>query len=149
MLQAERGPIERNASMLDGSSKLLSRRTTIAGLSALSGALLCRPRLAAAQARKTVLVLGAGMSGLTAALSLLRCRHEVVVLEYQSRVGGRLWSLPLADNQVTEAGGGHFRSNMPYVLAYIRRFGLPVLSLNDGLPRYMIGGKIGDVMHPI
>ena len=30
------------------------------------------------------------------------------------------------------------------LLAYIRQFGLPVLSLNDGLPLYMIGGKIAE-----
>ena len=93
---------------------------------------------------RSVLVLGAGMAGLTAALALLRAGHDVRVVEYQPRVGGRLWSLPLADGQFTELGGGHFRSNMPYVLAYIRRFQLPVLSLNDGLPRYMIGGQVKD-----
>ena len=81
------------------------------------------------------------MAGLTAALSLLRQGHEVTVIEYQPRIGGRLWSLPLAAGQFTEAGGGHFRSNMPYVLSYLRRFNLPVLSLNDGLTRYTIGGR--------
>jgi monoamine oxidase/UDP-galactopyranose mutase len=84
------------------------------------------------------------MAGLTAALALLRIGHRVKILEYQDRIGGRLLSLPLGDGMFTEAGGGHFRSNMPYVLSYIRHFGLPVLSLNDGLPRYIVGGQIGD-----
>jgi len=84
------------------------------------------------------------MAGLTAALSLQRCGHDVTVIEYQDRVGGRLLSVPLKGGQFTEAGGGHFRSNMPYVLSYIRRFGLPLLSLNDGLPRYFYGGKAAD-----
>lgn len=91
-----------------------------------------------------VLVLGAGMSGLTAALSLHRAGHKVTVIEYQNRVGGRLLSVELKGGQFTEAGGGHFRSNMPYVLSYIRHFGLPLLSLNDGLPRYLYGGKMGE-----
>lgn len=91
-----------------------------------------------------VLVLGAGMAGLTTALALQRGGHDVTVLEYQQRVGGRLWSLPLAGGQFSEAGGGHFRSNMPYVLSYVRRFGLPLLSLNDGLPRYLFDGKTAD-----
>ena len=91
-----------------------------------------------------VLVLGAGMSGLTTALALLGEGHNVTVIEYQERVGGRLLSLPLGDGMVSEAGGGHFRSNMPYSLAYIRHYGLPLLSLNDGLPRYLVDGMVGD-----
>ena len=44
---------------------------------------------------RKVLVLGAGMAGLTAAVALLRRGHDVTVIEYQNRVGGRLLSLPL------------------------------------------------------
>ena len=91
-----------------------------------------------------ILVLGAGMSGLSAALALHRAGHRVRVIEYQDRVGGRLLSIPLKGGQFSEAGGGHFRSNMPYVLGYIQRFGLPLLSLNDGLPRYLYGGKTAE-----
>lgn len=93
-----------------------------------------------ATAPRRILVLGAGMAGLTAALSLHRRGHDVTVVEYQNRVGGRLFSVPLSGGQYSEAGGGHFRSNMPLVLRYLRTFDLPVISLNDGLPRYMIGG---------
>jgi monoamine oxidase len=109
----------------------------VASASAFAGA---RP----GGARKHILVLGAGMAGLTAALALLRRRHKVTIIEYQKRIGGRLWSLPLNGGQFSEAGGGHFRSNMPYVLSYIRKFRLPVLSLNDGLPRYIVDGATGD-----
>ncbi len=97
-----------------------------------------------ATAPRKVLVLGAGMAGLTAALALHRRGHDVTVIEYQDRVGGRLLSLPLPGGQTTEAGGGHFRSNMPLVLEYLRRFALPVISLNDGLPRYLIDGQTAD-----
>ncbi len=97
-----------------------------------------------ATAPRKVLVLGAGMAGLTAAVALSARGHDVTVIEYQNRVGGRLLSVPLKDGQVTEAGGGHFRSNMPLVLAYLRHFALPVISLNDGLPRYLIGGQTAD-----
>ncbi|MCB8875652.1 flavin monoamine oxidase family protein [Acidisoma silvae] len=94
--------------------------------------------------QKEVLVLGAGMAGLTAALSLLRRGHKVTVIEFQNRIGGRLLSVPLMGGQFSEAGGGHFRSNMPYTLSYIRRFKLPILALNDGLPRYFVDGKTAD-----
>ncbi|MEQ8348427.1 MAG: NAD(P)/FAD-dependent oxidoreductase [Sneathiellaceae bacterium] len=126
-----------------------TRRALLRGVGAsaaiaAAGALLPRivaPALAGAAAgRKRVLVLGAGMAGLTAALALLRRGHEVTVIEYQDRVGGRVLSLPLGEGMVSEAGAGHFRANMPYTLSYIRQFRLPVLSLNDGLPRYTVRG---------
>ncbi len=90
---------------------------------------------------RKVLVLGAGVSGLAAALALFRRGHEVTVIEYQNRVGGRLLSIPLESGQFSEAGGGHFRANMPHLLDYVRRFDLPTVTMNDGLPRYIVDGK--------
>jgi len=131
------------------SSAGLSRRKFLLGTASIatSAAMSGLPGRAAAQSAggaRTVLVLGAGMSGLTAALALMRRGHDVTIIEYQDRIGGRLLSLPLGDGVVTEAGGGHFRSNMPHVLNYVRRFGLPLLSMNEGLPRYMIDGKVAN-----
>ncbi|MCF8534189.1 MAG: FAD-dependent oxidoreductase [Reyranella sp.] len=129
------------------SPRKLSRRTLLAGSAAAFGAIaatrLGAPASARGRAEKSVdvLVLGAGMSGLTAALALQRRGHAVTVIERQNRIGGRLLSLPLGDGMFSEAGAGHFRSNMPLVLDYIRYFNLPLLSLNDGLPLYMVDGK--------
>jgi monoamine oxidase/UDP-galactopyranose mutase len=78
------------------------------------------------------------VAGLAAALALLRAGHDVSVIEFQNRVGDSLLSISIGAGQFSEAGGGHFRANMPYVLHYIRRFGLPLLSLNDGLPQYVV-----------
>ncbi len=39
-----------------------------------------------------VLVVGAGMAGLTAAQHLKNCGAEVIVLEARSRIGGRIWT---------------------------------------------------------
>ena len=110
-------------------------------LALFGAATLARPSLAQAPQKRHILVLGAGMSGLTAALSLLRAGHDVSVIEYQNRVGGRLLSVPIGAGQWSEAGGGHFRANMPYVLHYLRQFSLPLYGLNDGLPRYVVQGQ--------
>ena len=118
---------------LGGAASVLGARHVAAQLG--PGELAVSPR--------RVLVLGAGMSGLTAALALHRRGHDVQVIEYQNRVGGRLLSVPLKGGQFTEAGGGHFRSNMPLVLRYLHAFALPVMSMNDGLPRYLVGGETG------
>ncbi len=94
--------------------------------------------------KNRILVLGAGMAGLTAALALHRRGHDVQVLEYQGRVGGRLISVPFPGGQFTEGGGGHFRSNMPLVCGYINKFKLPLIAMNDGCPRYLVDGETGD-----
>ena len=52
----------------------------------------------------SVLVLGAGLAGLTAALELRAAGYKVQVLEFNSRPGGRNWTLRGGDS-FTELGG--------------------------------------------
>jgi monoamine oxidase len=52
----------------------------------------------------SVLILGAGMAGLTAAYELRNAGYRVQVLEYNARAGGRNWSLRGGD-VYTELGG--------------------------------------------
>src|SRR6201985_3891408 len=52
----------------------------------------------------SVLILGAGLAGLTAALELRKAGYKVQVLEYNSRAGGRNWTLRGGDS-FTELGG--------------------------------------------
>src|ERR1700732_5586259 len=52
----------------------------------------------------SVLVLGAGMAGMTAAYELRNAGYKVQVLEYNARAGGRNWSLRGGD-RYTEMGG--------------------------------------------
>jgi monoamine oxidase len=61
-------------------------------------------RLGAAPAGATVLVLGAGLAGMTAAYELRNAGYRVQVLEYNDRAGGRNWSLRGGD-RYTELGG--------------------------------------------
>src|SRR3981189_1989263 len=52
----------------------------------------------------SVLILGAGMAGMTAAYELRHAGSKVQVLEYNARPGGRNWSLRGGD-RYTELGG--------------------------------------------
>lgn len=61
-------------------------------------------RLEGAPRGATVLVLGAGLSGMVAAHELRRAGYHVRVLEYNDRVGGRCWTLRGGD-RYTELGG--------------------------------------------
>jgi monoamine oxidase len=48
--------------------------------------------LATKQSKIDVLIIGAGLSGLSAAQRLIECGKEVVVIEGRSRIGGRIWT---------------------------------------------------------
>jgi monoamine oxidase len=90
----------------------------------------------------SVLILGAGMAGMTAAYELRNAGYKVQVLEYNARAGGRNWTLRGGDSY-TELGGatqhcefdkglyinpGPWR--IPYhhqgMLTYAKRLGVPL-----------------------
>ena len=52
-----------------------------------------------------VVVLGAGLAGLSAARDLKRAGGEVAVLEARDRVGGRVLQTTLDDGRVVQLGG--------------------------------------------
>jgi monoamine oxidase len=111
----------------------------------------------------SVLILGAGLAGMTAAYELGRAGYRVQILEYNSRAGGRNWTLRGGD-VYTELGGGAQRClfeeglylnpgpwRIPYhhhaLLDYCRRFGVtlePFVQLNHNAylhSRNAFGGK--------
>ena len=117
----------------------LSRRTFLAGAAA-SGVLLAagcsddssssspattRPRPDAGAARRVVVV-GAGLAGLTTALDLAEAGWDVVVLEARDRVGGRVFTLhdSFGDGLHAEGGGESIDDNHHDLLAMLRRFDL-------------------------
>jgi monoamine oxidase len=62
------------------------------------------PQLSGARPGASVVVLGAGLSGMLAAYELSKAGYQVRILEYQARAGGRNWSLYGGDTY-TELGG--------------------------------------------
>ena len=61
-------------------------------------------RLEGDSKRASVLILGAGLAGMTAALELRKAGYQVRILEFNSRAGGRNWTLRGGDS-FTELGG--------------------------------------------
>ena len=77
-------------------------------------------------ARRRVVVIGAGLAGLTTALDLRASGWDAVVLEARDRVGGRVHTLysQFSDNLHAEAGGESIDDSHHAMLAMLKRFGL-------------------------
>jgi monoamine oxidase len=100
--------------------------------------------LAPTRAPKSVIVVGAGLAGLTCAHELSEAGHRVRVLEVRDRPGGRVWTLraPLPEGLLAEVGATFLPDNHPLPLHYAHAFGLPLVPLSAGSlrPRYRVGG---------
>lgn len=80
-----------------------------------------------------VVVIGAGLAGLSAARDLLNMGLDVVVLEARDRVGGRTFTLTEADGVVVEHGGQWVGPTQDRALALIEEFGLETFTqFSDG-----------------
>ncbi|KAL4767559.1 hypothetical protein BDW60DRAFT_226464 [Aspergillus nidulans var. acristatus] len=73
-----------------------------------------------------LLVVGAGLSGLQAALSAQQAGLTVAVLEARDRVGGKIWSVPLASGRgYADLGGAWVNTTLQRRIgAYVKQFGL-------------------------
>ena len=95
-------------------------------------------------ARKRVIVIGAGMAGLVAAFELDREGHDVLVLEAQNRVGGRVYTLrDFAPGLYAEAGAMRIPRAHDLTLKYCEVFGLELRPFVMGNPRGLVhvGGQ--------
>lgn len=78
-----------------------------------------------AQPRTPILVIGAGVAGLSAALELQALGHEVMVLEAGARPGGKAQSVLSANEAFTQdLGAQYILLNYTRVLSLIRQLGL-------------------------
>lgn len=88
-----------------------------------------------------IVVVGAGLSGLTAAWELSKRGHELVVLEARDRVGGRAWSHVLENGATVERGGEYiFPGDHPirHLAAELR---LPITSHGVRYARRTVTGR--------
>lgn len=73
--------------------------------------------------RCDVIVVGAGMAGLSAARALTAAGRAVRVLEARDRVGGRARSIPVPGGRI-DAGATWFWSNEPLIAALVQELGV-------------------------
>jgi len=120
--------------------------------SALTGALLVRSLGASAAGPsvasnpKRVIIVGAGLAGLSAAYELSQSGHDVTILEARTRPGGRVCTLrePFADGLFAEAGAENVFDNHHWTLKYITLFGIELASPQPGptlTSLYYVRGK--------
>ncbi|EYT58764.1 monoamine oxidase [Dietzia sp. UCD-THP] len=77
-----------------------------------------------------VIVVGAGLAGLTAARRLVEAGRTVRVLEARDRVGGRTLNHVLDDGQVVEAGGQFVGPTQDHVLGLAEELGVQTFPAN-------------------
>ncbi|GHF95017.1 MULTISPECIES: flavin monoamine oxidase family protein [Amycolatopsis] len=92
--------------------------------------------------RSDVVVVGAGLAGLTAARELTAAGRDVVVLEARDRVGGRTLNHDLGDGKVVEAGGQFAGPTQDHVLALAKQVGVETFpAYTQGASVYVHGGR--------
>ncbi|KAJ5673160.1 hypothetical protein N7507_002287 [Penicillium longicatenatum] len=79
-----------------------------------------------------VVIIGAGLAGLTAAQELSRGGLSCVVLEARDRVGGKTWSQPMASGRgILELGAGWINDvNQKRMIGLVRKFELELIEQN-------------------
>ncbi|MGV9802605.1 flavin monoamine oxidase family protein [Mycobacterium sp. NPDC003449] len=75
-----------------------------------------------------VVVVGAGLAGLTAALDLSAAGARVTVLEARDRVGGRVHGIPISAGVVADGGAAYLGVRHTELLALLGEYGLDVVS---------------------
>jgi monoamine oxidase len=99
----------------------LDRRRFLQSALALPGVLALQ-----SASRPRVIVLGAGLAGLSAAGELDRAGFDVLILEARTRAGGRVYTLrePFSDGLYAEAGAARIQDSHAFTMRYVKEFNL-------------------------
>ena len=75
---------------------------------------------------KRIIVIGAGLAGLSCAYELDQAGFNVILIEARSRPGGRVntYREPFSDNLYSEMGAEYVDSSDTYIHEYCKRFDL-------------------------
>ena len=92
-------------------------------------ALLSTAAVGADRPSKRILIIGAGLAGLSAAYELIQSGHQVTVLDARDRPGGRVLTLrdTFADGQYAEAGAETFGETHNFVQHYVHALQLETI----------------------
>lgn len=138
---------------IDRERREMSRRRFVGVSAAAAGTLLldgCAPFLRPARraGERPVLIVGAGIAGLTAGYRLRQKGVPVRIVEAQDRVGGRMYSLRdyFADGQVAELGGELIDSDHEHIRRLAGELGIPLDDLSTDAPElardvWFFGGR--------
>ena len=142
----DRRDAARSARLADRDEHAMSRRQFVAGSAAVAAVAAldaCAPRLPAGgvtprrdDSGSPVLIIGAGIAGLTAGYRLRQAGIPVRIIEAQNRIGGRMYSLRnfFPDGQVCELGGELIDTNQTHIQDLAKELGIALDDLSKDDP---------------
>lgn len=83
---------------------------------------------------QSIIILGAGLSGLAAAYELKKKGHQIILVEARNRPGGRIHTLrkPFMNGQYAEAGGIFLHTHQTQAMQYVQEFNIPLTEVAAG-----------------